>query len=59
MDYTKESDVVALMKTSTSEQNWNDNCDKVKEANGGDYPSFWYKAIILSGVYSQVVVQWY
>ena len=49
-DLTKQSDVVSLMQSSKSESAWNDNCDKVKAANGGDYPSFWFAAIIMSGV---------
>lgn len=44
-----EKQVVDLMKSSTSENNWNNNCDKVKAACGG-YPSFWYQAVIMSGV---------
>ncbi len=50
MDLTQKDNVVALMKSSTNEQDWNKNCDAVKQANSGDYPSFWYAAIILSGV---------
>lgn len=52
LDLTKQSDVVALMKSSKSESEWNANCDKVKAANNNSYPSFWYAAIILSGVFS-------
>lgn len=54
MEYTKETlkteqDVVAFMKSSKSETEWNNNCDLVKEAFNG-YPEFWYSAIVLSGV---------
>jgi hypothetical protein len=45
-----EHAVVALMKSSESEEEWNANADTVKAAFGGDYPEFWYKAIVLSGV---------
>lgn len=44
-----EQEVVALMKSSKSEAEWNANCDKVKKVCGG-YPSFWYSAILLSEV---------
>jgi hypothetical protein len=57
-DLTNKDAVVALMLSSTSESNWDDNCDKVKAANGGDYPSFWYQAIIFSGVLGQSRSQW-
>ena len=46
---TTQEEVVALMKSSKSEQEWNDNCDKVK-ADFNDYPDFWYPAIVMSGV---------
>lgn len=52
-DLTVEQEVVALMKSSRSEAEWNANCDKVKAANDG-YPSFWYKAIISSGLMSSI-----
>jgi hypothetical protein len=52
-----QEQVVALMSSSTSEQQWNDNCDKVKKACGG-YPSFWYTAIIMSGLLSQTSLNW-
>jgi hypothetical protein len=44
-----QDDVVTLMLSSESEEEWNDNADAVKEAFGG-YPAFWYPAVILSGV---------
>jgi len=51
-------EVVELMKTSRSEVEWNANCDRVKEACGGDYPSFWYTAIVMSGVMDSVRCTW-
>jgi cellulase/cellobiase CelA1 len=53
-DLTIEENVVALMQSSTSEREWNANCDRVKVANGSQYPSYWYKAIVLSGVMGTV-----
>lgn len=52
-----EQEVIALMKTSKSEKEWNANCDKVKAACNG-YPDFWYSAIILSGLAAQVQATW-
>lgn len=52
-----QAEVVALMKSSKSEDEWNANCDKVKKACGG-YPGFWYSAIILSGLLNQVQSNW-
>lgn len=44
-----QQEVEELMKSSKSATQWNDNCDKVKKACGG-YPSFWFAAIIRSGL---------
>ena len=54
---TKE-EVVNLMMTSHSEDEWNANCDKVKAAYGGRYPDFWWEAIQKSGVAHQVINSW-
>lgn len=52
-----QEEVVNLMKSSTSETEWSANCDKVKKAGGGQYPSFWYGAIVMSGLASQVMAK--
>lgn len=44
-----ESEVVSLMESSRTAEQWDDNADKVKAACDG-YPDFWYEAIIVSGV---------
>ena len=49
--------VIDLMRKSNSEEAWNANCDKVKEAFGG-YPSWWYETIILGGVYNESKKNW-
>ena len=49
--------VVALMEGSKSEAEWNANCDKVKEACG-DYPDFWFPAILQSGLAKRVAAKW-
>jgi hypothetical protein len=41
-----ENDVVKLMKSSNSEQEWNANCQKVKAAFNG-YPDFWHASILI------------
>ena len=46
---TTQEEVVALMKSSKSEQEWNDNCDKVK-ADFNGYPNFWHTAIMMSNI---------
>lgn len=44
-----QEEVFNLMQSSRSEDEWNANVDKVKEACNG-YPDFWYGAIIASGL---------
>ena len=60
MDYdlTIERDVVEFMKDSTSSESWNNRCGYVKSANNGDYPDFWYTAVILSGVAAETTAKW-
>ena len=48
-----EQEVIELMLESKSEKEWNANCDKVKSTLNGQYPSFWYKSIILSAVHAR------
>lgn len=52
-----QEQVIALMKSSTSEDEWSANCDKVK-ADCGGYPDFWFRSIILSGVMDDIAKQW-
>ena len=53
-----ENDVVVLMRSSRSEVEWNANCDKVKREFGGGYPSWWFSAIMLSGLYEETSQGW-
>lgn len=57
-----QNEVVALMESSNSEKEWDDNCDKVKRAfaTGGrpGYPGFWFAAILASGVASRTSSKW-
>ena len=45
-----KEDAVKLMSSSKTEEEWNANCDKVKAAHNGDYPDYWFDAIMSSGV---------
>lgn len=58
LDLTTPEGVKALMESSTGEQNWDDNCDKVKTANSNDYPGFWYSTIIVSGLAARTFMKW-
>jgi len=40
---------IELMQSSSNNQEWDLNCDKVKKAFNG-YPSWWNSEIIMSGI---------
>ena len=46
-----------LMGSSRNEQEWGDNCDKVKAECDG-YPDFWFETIVLSGFMHKVQEGW-
>lgn len=52
------AEVKDVMAGSQSKDEWNANCDKIKEAFDGKYPDFWYKDIIMSGLASQTSSKW-
>lgn len=45
-----QEEVIDLMKSSKTSQEWNNNCDSVKKAHDGNYPNYWFQEIILSGL---------
>lgn len=52
-----QEDAVALLKSATSDEDWNDKVDQIQAANGG-YPSWWYIAVIAPGLPQQVSSTW-
>lgn len=42
-----KQEVIDLMRSSKTEEEWNENCEKVKEAHGGQYPDYWFASIII------------
>lgn len=55
LDLTSAAGVAAFMRQTSSRKDWNERCDIVKKANGGDYPQFWYGTVIASGLYTEVM----
>jgi len=53
---TKE-EVVQLMESSQTAEDWDTNADKVKAACNG-YPSFWFPTIVMSGLVNRVAARW-
>ena len=46
----KKHEIVDLMKSSKTEKEWNENCNKVKRAHHGKYPDCWFELIISKGI---------
>lgn len=49
-----EQEVIALLESSKSAQEWNENCDKIKRACGG-YPPYWWLKVIQSGLANKIL----
>jgi len=43
-------EVIALMKTATTVEEWETCKKQVLDSCGGKYPDYWYNDIILSGI---------
>lgn len=52
-----ETEVVALMESATSAADWDQKADEVKRRCGG-YPTFWFPAIMISGLAGRVAARW-
>lgn len=50
--------VRAFMSGSTSEDDWNSRCDQVKAANAGQYPSFWFPTVMVTGLAKETSAKW-
>jgi hypothetical protein len=57
-DLTTEEGVVAHMEAATSDNDWNARAKAVKKANGGQYPDFWYPAMIQSKRMDKITAKW-
>lgn len=51
-------ELVSLMRSSASEEEWNRNTDIVKARFNGDYPPFWFGSIVVSGVMNDTRRTW-
>ena len=58
LDLTTESDVIKLLESSQSEQEWNKNCNEIKAANDGHYPGFWFQEVVVNGLMAHVSSRW-
>ncbi len=47
-----------FMSQATSAKDWDARIKIVKAENGGDYPSFWFTTIVMSGVLKNTAAKW-
>lgn len=45
------TEVISLMRSASTHGEWADNCARVKQMNGGAYPSFWYTDVLEAGIF--------
>lgn len=53
-----EQEVIDLMSSATSDEDWNQKTLQVKRAFNNGYPAFWYPAIIASGLGDKIAAKW-
>lgn len=46
---------VELLKSCNTSAEWNVAADKIKDANGGDYPDWWFPEVVQSGLMDDVL----
>ena len=52
---TTENGVIALMRSSRNSREWEANCDRVKAANDGGYPEFWFRVFLRGGLMNEIL----
>jgi hypothetical protein len=57
MAHSKE-DLIRIMESSNSKKEWNKNCKRVKMSCGGRFPKWWYREILVSGIFDNVKLNW-
>lgn len=57
-DLATAQGVADYMSEATTQADWDNRIRDVKAANGGDYPIFWYGAVIASGLTIQTAKKW-
>jgi len=53
-----KNQVIAMMRDTKSEEEWNANVEKVKTCFNGKLPPFWMAEIIMSGIAEKAMKSW-
>jgi hypothetical protein len=49
---------ISALKATKSENDWNEQCDKIKAARGGQYPPDWWPLVVMSGLMTEIQCSW-
>lgn len=58
MDFTNQNDVLAALKETNTQKEYNDICDKVKQANHNDYPYWWQDTVYFPRMFGKLKFKW-
>lgn len=47
-----------MLLTTETENQWNETCDCIKRARGGEYPQDWFEKVILSRIVRKHMENW-
>ena len=57
-DLTTREGVCAILNTSNSSEEWKANVEKIKDANSGNYPDFWFDIVVIGGLCDSIAARW-
>lgn len=52
-----ETEMESLKATKNSRE-WNDACDAIKRARGGEYPQDWFARVLATGLMKSITESW-
>lgn len=53
----EEDDYLTQLKACDTADDWNQTCDRIKHDHGGDYPSWWFESVIMSGLMRRITAK--
>lgn len=53
----QQTEIADLESTGSAEE-WNNICDEIKKARGGQYPPDWWEVMMMSGKISGIQESW-
>lgn len=50
--------IAAYMRGAANRRDWDNRCDFVKAAHGGEYPVGWFETVVASGMLWECEIAW-